>query len=198
MTKAAAVTNAGNRKAKRKEERLAKKRRRTEHSARAHHNVEGLAPPKERAVELANEVSSPSRTEAKTARPTTHCSTASAQNSTHRKEESRDKYAHLDAETAAAMRADDAEIEALEEKLGLRVGKEKDRLRKEYSKLEGFGDDFCAFLDGVDGIVERCMGTGSEGGGYPTPEDRASGEDEIGGYFDGTRLILDGTKPESE
>lgn len=67
-----------------------------------------------------------------------------------------DKYAGFDAETAAAMKRDDEEIDDLEEKMGLKAGgKEKARLHREYAKLEGFGEDFGGFLDGLDHLMTR-------------------------------------------
>ncbi len=67
-------------------------------------------------------------------------------------------YDHLDDETAAQMRRDDQEIEYLESSLGIKRGSKARELNKEYSKNEGFGDDFGDFLMGLDGVVERCMG----------------------------------------
>mmetsp|Transcript_3072 Transcript_3072/g.6673 ORF Transcript_3072/g.6673 Transcript_3072/m.6673 type:complete len:1074 (+) Transcript_3072:35-3256(+) len=80
-----------------------------------------------------------------------------------------DLYADMDPETAAALQAEDAEIESLEEKLGLASGKKgRKKLNKEYAKLEGYGDDFGDFLTGLDGMVSRL---GSEGGKYASDSD---------------------------
>lgn len=76
-----------------------------------------------------------------------------------RKEED-DPYAHLDAETAAAMRRDDAEIAELEAKMGLNNKKERKRLHREYAKLEGYGDDFGEFLDSLDDMARRVVEPG--------------------------------------
>eukprot|EP00986_Skeletonema_menzelii_P002624 scaffold719_cov145-Skeletonema_menzelii.AAC.1 len=70
-------------------------------------------------------------------------------------------YEHLDDETAASMRRDDQEIEYLESSLGIKRGSKARELNKEYSKNEGFGDDFGDFLMGLDDVVERCMGGGN-------------------------------------
>ena len=69
-------------------------------------------------------------------------------------------YDHLDDETAASLRRDDQEIEYLESSLGIKRGSKVRELNKEYSKNEGFGDDFGEFLMGLDDVVERCMGEG--------------------------------------
>lgn len=74
-----------------------------------------------------------------------------------------DPYGHLDPATAAAMRADDAEIAMLEEKLALsskskKGGKEK--LYREYSKLEGLGDEFGDFMEDLDRIASGDLGSG--------------------------------------
>merc|ERR1712166_1345948 len=54
-----------------------------------------------------------------------------------------------------AIRRDEEEIADLERKLGLGKRKEKQKLYKEYSKLEGYGDDFGEFLDGLDDMMVR-------------------------------------------
>ena len=72
-----------------------------------------------------------------------------------------DPYSHLDTETALAMRKDDAEIAALEAKLGLSNSREKKKLFKEL-KHEGYGDDFGEFLDGLDSMVGRLQSNGDE------------------------------------
>lgn len=66
----------------------------------------------------------------------------------------------VDPAMAAAIRRDEEEIAELETKLGLttassKSSKEKARLYKEYSKLEGFGDDFGDFLEDLDQLVVR-------------------------------------------
>jgi nucleolar MIF4G domain-containing protein 1 len=67
-----------------------------------------------------------------------------------------DIYDRLDDQTAAAIRKDDEEIAMLAKNLGLRKGsKDKKKLNKEYAKLEGYGDDFGDFLDGLDNMLDR-------------------------------------------
>ncbi|GKY95417.1 hypothetical protein MPSEU_000503200 [Mayamaea pseudoterrestris] len=76
---------------------------------------------------------------------------------------SNDPYAHLDPATAAALRRDDEEIAYLERNLGMTNKKQKQRLGKEFAKLEGYGDDFGDFLDDLDGLVGRiARDTGSD------------------------------------
>mmetsp|Transcript_26908 Transcript_26908/g.73971 ORF Transcript_26908/g.73971 Transcript_26908/m.73971 type:complete len:995 (-) Transcript_26908:1050-4034(-) len=64
-------------------------------------------------------------------------------------------YDDLDPAVADALRRDDEEIASLEKKLGLSKAKEKNKLYKEYSKLEGYGDDFGNFLDDLDNMMVR-------------------------------------------
>ncbi|CAJ1966882.1 unnamed protein product [Cylindrotheca closterium] len=71
------------------------------------------------------------------------------------KPESSDRYAKFEPNVAAAIRRDDDEIEDLERKLGFKKKKDKKKLHTEYAKLEGFGDDFGDFLDGLDDVIER-------------------------------------------
>lgn len=71
-----------------------------------------------------------------------------------------DHYAHLSTDVAAALRRDDAEIAALEEKL-LMGGKDKKRLKREYAQLEGYGDDFVDFLDDLDSLSQRLVSSNS-------------------------------------
>jgi nucleolar MIF4G domain-containing protein 1 len=68
------------------------------------------------------------------------------------------------ATTRDALRRDDEEIAALERKLGLTNNKvagdanqQKNRLYKEYAKLECYGDDFGEFLEDLDGMVDRVI-----------------------------------------
>jgi nucleolar MIF4G domain-containing protein 1 len=69
----------------------------------------------------------------------------------------KDSYAGLSSDLAETLRRDDVEIAELEAKLGLgkRNKKGKVKLNKEYSKLEGYGDDFGDFLDDLDDMVVR-------------------------------------------
>mmetsp|Transcript_1358 Transcript_1358/g.1851 ORF Transcript_1358/g.1851 Transcript_1358/m.1851 type:complete len:249 (-) Transcript_1358:314-1060(-) len=71
-----------------------------------------------------------------------------------------DLYGKVDPNLAAAMRKDDEEISMLERSLGVKSEKTRKKLNKEYAKLEGYGDDFGDFLDGLDGIMDTVMGTG--------------------------------------
>ncbi|KAL3911128.1 MAG: hypothetical protein SGARI_001795, partial [Bacillariaceae sp.] len=77
-----------------------------------------------------------------------------------RKKKSDDPYEYLNPDLAAAMRRDDDEIADLEQKLGLKKrgsssSDKKDKLNKEYAKLEGYGEDFGDFLDDLDDMVKR-------------------------------------------
>ena len=76
------------------------------------------------------------------------------------KKKNTDIFDILDEDTAAAVRADDEEIAFLEKNLGLHKGSSKDKkkLNKEYAKLEGYGDDFGDFLDGLDNILDNITG----------------------------------------
>lgn len=68
-------------------------------------------------------------------------------------------YDLVDDETAAAIRKDDEEIALLEKNLGLHKSeKHKKKLNKEYAKLEGYGDDFGDFLDGLDDMLDNLTG----------------------------------------
>lgn len=71
-----------------------------------------------------------------------------------------DPYGSMDPSTAALLRRDDEEIAELEKKLGLAKRKEKDKLYREYSKLEGYGDDFGEFLEDLDDMMLRLKQTG--------------------------------------
>jgi len=72
-----------------------------------------------------------------------------------------DIYEMLDIDTAAAIRKDDEEIAFLEKNLGINKGsRDKKKLNKEYAKLEGYGEDFGDFLDGLDNMLEKIAGDG--------------------------------------
>lgn len=80
---------------------------------------------------------------------------------THKKFSSgkRSIYDLVDDETAAAIRKDDEEIALLEKSLGIHKSeKHKKKLNKEYAKLEGYGDDFGDFLDGLDDMLDNIAG----------------------------------------
>ena len=81
---------------------------------------------------------------------------------------SSDPYAHMDDETAAALRAEDAEIAALEDKLGIKTGKkERKKLNKEYAS-EGYDESFGDWLYGLDDMVGRLAN--GKGGDYDDGE----------------------------
>ena len=73
-----------------------------------------------------------------------------------------DPYSGLDPSIAAALRRDDEEIAMLESKLLLRSKSSKsksskDQLQREYSKQEGYGNDFIDFLDDLDLLVQNVV-----------------------------------------
>lgn len=68
----------------------------------------------------------------------------------------RGDYANLPPEVAAAMRRDDDEIADLEAKLGLSEGA-RSRLNREYATKECFGEDFGAFLSGLDDLCKQIL-----------------------------------------
>jgi len=82
-------------------------------------------------------------------------------------DDNEDPYANLDEDTALALRNDDAEIAALEEKL-LGQGnskKLKKKLNKEFaSAFQGYGEDFGDFLDGLDLLGDKIGMGGGDGG----------------------------------
>jgi len=79
-----------------------------------------------------------------------------------------DPYAGLDPDAVAAIQRDDAEIAGLEAKLGIgKSEKDKDKLNREYAKLEGYGDDFGFFLDDLDGLAGRVVQQ-HDGDEYPS------------------------------
>ena len=89
-------------------------------------------------------------------------------NNTLEKDTKDDPYAGLDPDAVAAIQRDDAEIAGLEAKLGIgKSEKDKDKLNREYSKLEGYGDDFGFFLDDLDGLAGRVVQQ-HDGDEYPS------------------------------
>jgi nucleolar MIF4G domain-containing protein 1 len=93
-------------------------------------------------------------------------------------------YTNIDEETAIALRNDDAEILALEEKLGIssatNSSKARKKLRKEYaSAFSGYGEDFADFLDELDTLGQKIgMRRGGRGGGREDTEALSSGNDD--------------------
>ena len=147
-------THIADRKARRKDERQAKKRKRlpstsqqqqqqhltsTQPSLQEQHHEERKEKPK---VEKSSEQKELKRSKKE-----------------KKKSKEKDIYDIVDEETAAALRRDDEEIALLEQNLGLnKSSKDKKKLHKEYAKLEGYGDDFGDFLDGLDGMLEKIAG----------------------------------------
>jgi len=150
-------TNIASRKARRKEDRHAKKRKPNDESAPPPPLVQ-----KKQKVMVRPSKTTPGKIQAPQARDE-----GSAK--------SKNKYAGLDAETAAAMKRDDDEIAELEEKMGLKAGsKEKARLHREYAKLEGFGDDFGDFLDGLDHLMTHGISDRDNSESAEDPSDDAA------------------------
>ena len=129
-------TLIANRKAKRKQERNAKKKRQRTKVVEEQLSAESLVDP----------LPEPSRKKKKTKK-----TKVSKPNSKKQNTKGGHKYDHLDPDVAAALRNDDEEIAFLEASLG--VSKNKQKLNKEYAKLEGYGNDFGDFLTGLDGLV---------------------------------------------
>jgi len=82
------------------------------------------------------------------------------------------------------MDRDDAEILELERKLAIGNKKDKAKLHKEY-KLEGYGDDFGDFLDGLDDMIQRVSNSKSSSSSKyydkrSTDESLGSGDDDNG------------------
>uniref|UniRef100_A0A7S4AX47 MI domain-containing protein n=1 Tax=Pseudo-nitzschia australis TaxID=44445 RepID=A0A7S4AX47_9STRA len=90
-------------------------------------------------------------------------------------------YGNLDPAVADALNRDDEEIAALEKKLGISKPKEKNKLYKEYSKLEGYGDDFGDFLDDLDGMMARIQQPGNNMNYYSDREQPEDGNGHSGG-----------------
>ncbi|KAL7436794.1 hypothetical protein ACHAXH_005981 [Discostella pseudostelligera] len=223
------VIEAANRKARRKEERNAKKKKLPQQhqpsSSNVQRNVNTSSPANKKKkldiqqqqqqsnkrVKFSNVVQEQTIPSVKNHIPTglkksslkQQSTTNTSSSSKHRSSFS--YYDNLDAETAAALRKDDMEIEYLESNLGIKSNsnrKAKDRdgsnstssknknkeLNREYAKNEGFGDDFGDFLMGLDDLVERCVvggddgrrgssGSSSDSGGDSEDEDDNSASD---------------------
>lgn len=135
------------RKARRKEERLAKKKRKNHHDLQSTDNKEIVQNSIEKKEEKTKKIKHNKNKKTKLIQ--------SIDDETVDKLFSDDPYAKLDPQLASEMRQDDEEIAALSAKLGGK--KDKKRLHKEYSKLEGFGDDFGNFLDALDEVVDRVV-----------------------------------------
>jgi nucleolar MIF4G domain-containing protein 1 len=130
---------------------------------------------KKRKIDVANVLSKTtveqSRTTTNVATPTT---TSTKQNRSHKDKNNNNNeeysaYQGLNPDIVAALRHDDEEIAFLESKLlsssssgGGRNKKNvttEEKLRHEYAKQEGYGDDFIDFLDDLDTIVETVVMT---------------------------------------
>jgi nucleolar MIF4G domain-containing protein 1 len=85
-------------------------------------------------------------------------------------------YQHLDPDIALALRRDDEEIAMLESKLN--VSKDRDRLKREYSNLEGYGNDFGDFLDDLDLVVQGVVSQNDMSKRYKTLHPECSDEDD--------------------
>ena len=162
-------TQISERKAKRKEKRQSKKKKaRTSNertfedwaqfhqqetqTQKTHKNEEVKADSQERSNKSKSK-SKPKATKQKKQKQTSKDSFEENEKATKKQS---DIYDVVDENTAAAMRKDDEEIARLGEKLGLNKGKaDKKKLNKEYAKLEGYGDDFGDFLDGLDTMLEH-------------------------------------------
>lgn len=157
-------THAGSRKARRKEERKAKKRRLpTEPDLEDQVDTIEAAHKKKKSKQ-------PKRKHSKNLREAQHQHEGVAE----APPQPSDPYSTLDPEVAAALRNDDAEIAELEAKLGLSGSKDKRRLNKEYARLEGYGDDFGDFLDDLDDIMAGGISKGlanSDGDDYDDGDD---------------------------
>ncbi len=142
------------RKQKRKEERINKKKRRAINPESRKHKIQ--EDDEEVAPQLI-EIKEPDKKKKKTKKV-----------SSKKNVKVDDPYAGLDPGTVAAMKRDDEEIAELEAKLGIGGNKkDKEKLNKEYAKLEGYGNDFGHFLDDLDGLVGRI----NDGGEYPSDID---------------------------
>lgn len=85
-------------------------------------------------------------------------------------------YHHLDSDIALALRRDDEEIAMLESKLN--VSRDRDRLKREYAKLEGYGRDFGDFLDDLDLVVQNVVSKTDMNKRYKTLHPDSSEEDD--------------------
>lgn len=152
MPKSSIRTQIGDRKEKRKLDRKlkkGKKNNRLVYKEEESSTTELSAPAAKPAAHLENTNVSKSKKR--------KSSEAGSDGESKKKKLSDDFYSHLDPETATAMKRDDEEIAILEQNLGIKSGKGKKKLNKEYSKLEGYGDDFVDFLDDMDSLMDRIV-----------------------------------------
>jgi len=147
--------DAASRKAKRKHERLAKKRRSTVSVRKKNTNTEDDSNDNHNIAEKKLVIKM-------TRKEPNQKKSVSSKN---------DKYKDINPDLLAAMKNDDEEIAMLESKLGISSSKDKKKLKKEYAKLEGYGDDFGDFLDGLDGMMDNVLtGANEEEGSYSEDE----------------------------
>jgi len=157
-------TKISDRKAKRKEERKSKKKK-----PRIHENgFDEWTQFREEEIEKEEEVTLTSkpastRTPSSTDKPESKKIKAKEPSLKKKKQKHANDYDAFDTETAAAMAKDDEEIAMLGKKLGIgKSEKDKKKLNKEYAKLEGYGDDFGDFLDGLDNMMDNITGEGEK------------------------------------
>lgn len=156
-------STSATRKARRKEEREQKKQKKrgnNTNKSTAAVAVEGTNKAgAEEDSKKRQAVSHPDRSLGKKAKRTTSTSTSTTTVISHSpSSRSRDPYARLPPEVAAAMRRDDEEIADLEMKLGMRNGSRAgDRLNSEYAKNECFGEDFGNFLNSLDDLCKQIL-----------------------------------------
>ena len=148
-------TQISDRKARRKEERKSKKKKQRLESSDGKQGFSEWADFHQQETQEEKNISKKPVSEKKKSKKASKSS-----KSEQKKSKSKgDVYSMLDEETAAALRKDDEEIAMLERNLGIhKSAKDKKKLNKEYSKLEGYGDDFGDFLDGLDTMLDKIAG----------------------------------------
>lgn len=149
------ATMVQSRKAQRKQDR---KRKRNKQAAEDPVEEQANPPPPSSSATTANKTK-------KKAKPDSTTTRGDPINISHtNKNKKNSPYDVLDSTTAAALQRDDEEIAYLERSLGLasKNSKQKQRLNKEYAKLEGYGDDFGDFLNDVDDMVHTILAGGGK------------------------------------